>query len=653
MVSFRTLVSTSLLVWSGLICGMTSAQEQSLEQKSAFSDTWPRIFTFRGENSKTANASYEAWEAAQDGTSGFIKKFIPEEVPIAAATPGFANRYAESHPDKLALLHLNGEARQVCDFPDVRDRYFPGHWVYLPGSVLTADCSATENVVKVKNAKPLNQKGYIVRKGEKSGYLPQMVILVRLDEEGNRLWYESEFAEISQVDLEAGCLTLRRGVYGTEPLAYKAGETYIAPIAGGLWGKEVMFYYNLSSTCPRDKNGKQALDVYSDEIAAWLQPKGVLRQFDGICFDVNYSDVSRRGAKWDVDNDGKADGGWIAGRNVWKEGDLTFFAKLREKIGDRYLITADGQHWDNQQFPGLLNGIESEGLVQHNDMWRGFSRTMNTHTYWMNHLGDKQQLRYVVMKLMGQDVSKAFTSRRFGAACASCLGAAVTVPVGEDKNKCQGFEFIPSPYDQEGRLGHPKGELIRCFRSAAASDLLNGQTLHLDHSCCRQYKDGEVAELEYTLENVKLPAGDVVISVKAELLEHDSDLSEEYDVPALLWLEPENLPKYNASKLYDSYFKELYGLFGKGEGDEMTFYYRNMEAGLRDLKFRVRGANAALIKEVRIYNAPDVILRQFEHAVVVANPSLQPVSINLSEYLQVKGLKTVTVPPVDAVYVEM
>ena len=455
MNSFRTLLTASLLLWSGLICGQTSAQAQEPGQKSAFSDTWPRIFTFRGENSKTANASYNAWAEAQNGTSGFIKKFIPEEVPIAAATPGFANRYAEKNPEKLALLHLNGEARQVCDFPEVRERYFPGHWVYMPGTLLAENCSAVNTVLKVKNPKPLKQKGYIVRKGDKPEYLPQMVILVRLDEKGNRLWYESEFAEISALDSEAGTVTLRRGVYGTEPLAFRGGKTYIAPVAGGLWGKHVMFYYNLSSTCPKDKNGKQASDVFSDEIAAWLQPEGVLRQFDGICFDVNYSDVSERGAKWDVDNDGKADGGWIAGHNVWKEGDLNFFATLRKKIGDSYLITADGQHWDNQQFPGLLNGIESEGLVQHNDMWRGFSRTMNTHTYWMNHLGDKPQFRYVVMKLMGQDVRKALTSRRFGAACAACLGAAVTIPVGEDKGKCKGFEFIPSPYDKDVPDGLP------------------------------------------------------------------------------------------------------------------------------------------------------------------------------------------------------
>ncbi len=629
-----------------------SAQTEEFGRKSVFEGTYPRFLSFRGENNKVANSGYEAWCAALEGTSGFIKKFIPEEVPIAARTPEWANRHVARHPEQLALLHLNGEARQLCEFPEVRDRYFPGHWVYMPGTVLIQDCKAGDTELKVKNVKVLKQRGYIVRKNNPPTFLPQMVILVRLGEKGEKLWYESEFAEIRNLDPETGSVSLNRGVYGTEALNFQAGKTYVAPIAGGLWGKHVMFYYNLSSTCPEDKEGRKANEVYADEIASWFRKDGLLRNFDGIAFDVNYFDVSERGAIWDVDNDGHADGGWIGGRNVWKEGDIAFFAALRGKLGDDYLISADGQHWDNQQLPTLLNGIESEGLVQHNDMWRGFSRAMNTHGYWRAHGTRTPDFRYVVMKLMGKDVQQALSARRFGSACAACLGAAITVPVGDDKGKCRGFDFLPEAFSEEGSLGAPVGELVRYFRSVPAQPLLNGKEVRLAQDCCRTYKDGEVPELEFTLKNVTLPAGDLVFTVKAAVLEHDFGQAAAYQIPATLWLEPQQLPRYDKNRMYDSYFKDLYGWFGAGEGDEMTFYFRNMEAGTQDLKFRIRGARAAVLHEVMVYPAPDVILRRFEKAVIVANPSMKPVTLKLSDHLPGAPATVVTVPPVDAVYVK-
>ena len=95
-------------------------------------------------------------------------------------------------------------------------------------------------------------------------------------------------------------------------------------------------------------------------------------------------------------------------------------------MGQNFIITCDGQHPINQQAVGVLNGIESEGLVQHNDGWRGFSRTVNTHLYWD-----------VVLKLMdGNDQHHAERLRRFGVATASCLGAYTTVP--------DSYSFLPS-----------------------------------------------------------------------------------------------------------------------------------------------------------------------------------------------------------------
>ena len=212
-----------------------------------------------------------------------------------------------------------------------------------------------------------------------------------------------------------------------------------------------MWFYNLSSTCPRDRAGKQVGELYAEEIASWFAPDGRLHAFDGIAFDVNYFDVSERGAQWDVDNNGTADGGWIAGRNVWEEGDLAFLARVRELLGDGRLLSADAQHASNQQVPALLDGMESEGFVQHNDMWRGFSRAVNTHLYWMGHRRSDLDFRYVVLKVMGPDAPDALRMRRFGAAAACCLGAFTT--------DVSGREYLPEPFRNPGSWSRPPGLL--------------------------------------------------------------------------------------------------------------------------------------------------------------------------------------------------
>ena len=612
-------------------------------------ETYPKYFSFRGENNIKANSDYNLWEAYNEGRSGIIRKFITEEVPIDDKTPGFASTYSKRNPDKLLMLHLNGEARQVNGFPDVNESYFPGHWVYGPGTIVTSDCSSSDTCLDVNDATILDLPGYWVRRSSPKRFFPQMVIIVRLDDNGERLWYESEFARIKSVDTSKNKVYLERGVYGSKTLDYKGAKTYIAPIPGGHWGTDVMFYYNMSSTCPRDKNGLQATDVYVKEISSWFKDGGKLNDFDGIAFDVNYFDVSSRGKDWDTDNDGIADGGWINGINVWREGDINFFSMLREELGDDILITADGQHWCNQQIPNILNGIESEGLVQHNDMWRGFSRAINTHSYWINNSKRPNALRYVVMKLMGKDSDNPLQMRRFGAATAMCLEAAITEPVGEGVEG-KDFSFLSEEYRQEGSLGHARSEIIRHFRSTDKvweSDFAaNGLTVNLD---VKERNDGEVAYIEFDLNDVAIPAGDVIFTVEASMNENISISGKENDVPAILWLEPESLPTYDDSKQYDQYFKDIYGLFNKR--DEMTFYFRKMKEGKQKIHLKIYGAKSVTIHNVCLYAAQDVIIRDFDNATIVVNPSLESADINLDQYFPNYGIGSVSIPPVDAVFI--
>ena len=111
-------------------------------QKSLFRYEYPACLAFRGELNRWTRSDSLAWAASVDSASGFIKKFISEELEIGPQMAGWANGYAGARPEKLALLHLNGEARRICGHPEVQERYFPGHWVYLPGTEVTAPLSS-------------------------------------------------------------------------------------------------------------------------------------------------------------------------------------------------------------------------------------------------------------------------------------------------------------------------------------------------------------------------------------------------------------------------------------------------------------------------------------------------------------------------------
>jgi hypothetical protein len=602
---------------------------------------------------------YAAWCDSVRGASGVIRKFMPEELTrIHPESVGWASGYAAEHPESLMLLHLNGESRQVLDFPDVHERYFPGHWVHEPGALLAGSVGPGDTVLQVQDARPFKIKAYINRErdGDKS-WFPHHIILVPMDSDGNRLWYESEYAIVKSADYERNTLTVDRGQIFSKARAFKSEQTYVAPLAAGVWGGKPMWFYNLSSACPPDRNGRNAADVFVDEIAGWVSPGGPLTNFNGIAFDVNY--WVARTPLWDTDNDGQSDGGLIAGRNVWRDGDWIFLQRLRQALGDNRLITCDAQHEGNQQAVGVLDGIESEGLVQHNDGFRGFSRTVNTHLYWQQNNTREQAFRYVVLKLMDQnDEARGDQLRRFGTATACCLQAFVT---GTGKT------FLPAEFSVPGSLGFPDGELIRPAQRSpdllAETDLL--QRLQGD-SCSIRRKDGRLlitAEpakdplqpMTVTLKNLKVPPGDLTVFVTMEALDPLEGFTPDDRVPRLVRAEFSKVPDYGEGRKVNEFYAKLYGYIGTHGPSVVSFYLRRPGCGaeLMDITFQIEGRGRAALHSITAHSAPDVLVRAFDHGIVAVNPALESVTVPVAALFPgISGLpESLVIPALDAQFV--
>lgn len=631
------------------------AQQRNLSEKEAFGAELPQFYQFRGEMKRSSHADYTTWCSSVSASSGIIKKYMCEELKINPAVCEWANRFSQTHPQKLHLLHLNGEGRQVNDYPEVCNKYFPGHWVYEAGSTLTEDCDEKQTRIKVAATSCFLQKAYIYRNLSPVVWKPHYVLLVELDEQGNRRWYNSEVAHITAINADTRTLTVERGKTNTRSRSFKAGKTYLAPIAGGVWGNDVMFYYNLSACCPKDKNGQTAADVFTDEIAGWFASKGILENLDGIAFDVNYFDVSKH-KEWDTDNDGKADGGWIGNRNIWREGDWRFLQNLRQRMGNDFIITCDGQHSVNQQAVGILNGIESEGLVQHNDGWRGFSRTLNTHLYWRVFNPLPLQFYYVVLKLMDvHDSRQTDRLKRFGVATASCLGAYTTAP--------DSYSFLPA-WVQSRSFGRVQGELIRCAKSTPEVLKKTPDSLakegKLRGEDCRITIEGNFVKvtsdhpdknrtMTLSINDLELPAGDLTFFIEAKTMDNASMDA----IPRFMHVHLSNLPSYKEDKKASEFYENLYGLIGN-QKHENAYYFRRqgVAAGRQTLKLTIEGTEKVCIYSIKVYNKPDILIRCFEQAIVCVNPSLEIQEVDLSAFVPGYPSQQTTVGAVDAVFIQ-
>ncbi len=449
-----------------------------------FTRGWPRAFFFRASEGMAANpqVSYQDWDRTFARLCGIEGKVLDEEVPgRSKRNVEFFTRFKSQHPRQLVLLHYNGNSR---DPRDGIEEYFAGHWVYYTGCRLTRDlpAQAGEAELHVENSRLFRTK--MGRYGDKNEDLG----LCLLDDQGRPDWRFSEQLQLLSVDAARNVLQVRRGCYGTKPRAFPAGKSYVAAhVTEGPWGKRsnLLWYYNFSTRCPRDPAGRTCTDVHVDELAREFGPGGRLQAFDGVEFDVlNHQrwPAGGRGERGiDTDGDGRHDGGFHDGLNVYGIGVYEFCRLLRERLGDDVLLLADGHSPNSQRAFGQLNGIESEGWPTLRDWdFRDWSGGLNRHFYW-DAFGRRPVFSYFNHKyIQGQEgryPDIPFSRHRLALAAAQFVNAAVTyslAPPGARREMPPVWDELWAGEEQKiGWLGNPRGPARRLAREAP--DQLKGQ----------------------------------------------------------------------------------------------------------------------------------------------------------------------------------
>lgn len=656
-----------LLLFGALILSVVSISADPVDpnDKEALSGSYPKPILFRQDKVTKINKSYSAWRDSILPGVGSIKKVMGEELlDLNPDLPKWIARYQEERPESLFLVHLNGEARQTHLDEAVHRRFFPGHWVYLPGVEILETIELGQTSLLVSDTKPFSMKAYVNAR-RPDVLFPHDALLVRVDERGRRLWSTAEYVRLESIDHDQNRVSVARGRYFSTEKDFPKGNTVLLPIDAGVWGGQPMWFYNFSADCPRDSHGKTAAQRFSEEIAEWFD--GPLSHLDGVAFDVVHWEARR--PEWDVNNDGAADGGFVSGRHSWRDGGWEFLESVRHALGDTRIITADGHREFSQRALGLLNGIEFEGPVKHNDAFRGFSTTLNFVGYWQRFNERRPQFNYAVLKFRNdRDEEARERLTRFGYGLATVLGLAVGVQSVPDDRPAGWLGRVVSPLvrpilDAKDLLGVDAQQTSRSWFESW--QVTNGDVRKIGDAAVQitGTADHPLVPIQVSFELGDLGDGDIVVSFEARSTRPLLGFPAGSTVPRLIRAEIQGVQDFGEGRLNQAMYTSAMALAGTEDFFPVKFYFRNRgSAKSLKLKMDIEEQGGMLLRNIEIRRGADVLARQYERGVVLVNPALSAQYVDLrnlfpaaTPLLAEDGSEldhVVKIPAVDAVFLE-
>src|SRR5699024_4343328 len=188
------------------------------------SDTnkYPLTYYFRGPELATVRGTvpYETYKKSYQLGSGIIGKVMTEELPHGDLVRPYFDRYKEENPNKLALLHYNGNAREAMDAVN-SGNYFAGSWLYATGGHTSGAIPKTKENTTIEIS---NTQQFMVNND--NPIKSSDVAIVPVKENGELNWFDTEYGKM--VSKTSDTITIERGKYSSEAKEFKAG-TYIAP----------------------------------------------------------------------------------------------------------------------------------------------------------------------------------------------------------------------------------------------------------------------------------------------------------------------------------------------------------------------------------------------------------------------------------------
>jgi autotransporter-associated beta strand protein len=635
-----------------------------LSQLDMFNLGQPQCFDFRDDYLGLKTYSYFTNTISQ--SAGHDPKMFSEEVLTSVANQPYMAQYAAEHPEKLLLCHYNFQQILVMAQPEFTN-FFPGHWIYNPGSTLTAGISATDTVLSVASTANFttNSPPGVLTNND-------VIAMIPIDAYGKRLWDQTEYVVLSSKT--GSTLTVQRGMFRTAAHSFAAGtclEVHPRTYGGDT---NTAFMFNWSADCPLDSRGRNCADVFVAMMANYFQSNQPLNMVHGISSDVLFwirgSPVSvanqNKSYTYDTDGDGLGDNGYdVQGYNRWALGVCDLIRRLRVALGPNRLLSADGTGPDVNEglqwtrLPQYMTGMESEGLASDDDAYcSDWESNINRFRYWTAHTNYSQTLSYIVFKLpiTGTELlTNEVHLSRLTAATTSILGIGMGVGSGWSLTNGvtspsqRGYELWDSlragVTNQLGWLGQPKAWMRpatnapNLFSGGASNWISSNSTITQDTNenawLVRTKGDPygpDSTNMTITCSNLVIPSGDLFFSFQMK-------------AAPLMWF-PTNVFRYvtvtvNGRQVNTNTADALQGVASSEGYTENTFYYRQAGPATVSITLQFEGPQDVWIKNFAMYNTTDVLARGFDHGVALANPANQPYTFNLAQLFPGRALRRI------------
>ncbi len=597
----------------------TNSGDYDLVNKTIFKDTYPKSFVFRRTAERVRPIStYQEWESNNLLLDGIALKAFNEEIGAidSKKATSWLNRYALENPEKLAFLHFNGRGR---DPRFETEKFFPGHWLYYPGTYATQNIAISDSIITVADASKFKTNF-----GIQDGGRNDDILMVPVFANGEKNWDRAE--QVTLVAINGNQIKIKRGRYGTGARTFNSG-IYLAPHAvEGPWGgSNLIWSYNYSKVGPLDENGKRCIDVLSDEISGWFGNGGILSEVNGIQFDIAPRILPGiLGRTIDYNMDGAADGGNFTNKKNYELGLIEFYEILREKLGDNKLIMADGSLETSQRTASVLNGIETEGFGDVGDIYKAFSKTVNAFNYWNDRSTfSLPKLNYVVHKDVESCDALEFIEReRFVLAASQILGAAFNSFIENYPNE-PGFplgiqdELKKGDDNIKNWLGNPTGDYIDLSKNEPDYWINNGLGILTSNSNNIEITGGNYQVINDTLKlnsganskmtiitfkNVTIPTENFTFRFKVKA--NDSLPDYPSSIPRIIKIEILGGTSYS----HDA--KEILGFVNSENYSECSYYVRGLGSNLVDIKITYEGPFGGILTDFELNQSVQALARR-------------------------------------------
>lgn len=596
---------------------------------------------------RNGKGSYEKWQKQQVMPYGHPVDLQTNVLRFAPENYGYANRFAEEHPETIVLSTWRAASGMPRGAPDdgdplgVSDVEFPGHWVVSPGSYLAADATGSATEVSVWSAGNMivGPALMVETTGWVNGTAPQT------------LWDRFEYVLITGVNQTARSVGVERQFNGSPPSrAFPASRTKLLPMPWDMRNRKPYtdWFFNFDRACPRDANGDTAMDVIMRNMVGPLdRASGPLNRVAGLDLASGPLTVSPNNA--DYDHDGIRDPA-----DRYREGVREFYERIRAVIGQDGILTTSL----DMEFVDYINGVNREGLAKPNDPWEKVTRTVNHVLRWQ-----RLQTKLPIIGLAFQqhhdseELLIRIQLQRLLAGYSVCLGIAADVDTKDSPEALNELKIIEL-YKGDEQKRHWLGKPVGVSRPAAhTTNLLNGSnridrgrewaTMLPSITVNRgtAFVDGDELVVRPNLSMQEKTDGrpsdntdnspPKIGNQRQLMMELVFDLDEKSDITIYMEAKSED----------DQIFRNILPPRPSVDVDTgatraeitskdyipVTFYIRGASMGKVQLNFPFDDGGDIRFRSLSVHKAADTFACEFEKGVVLVNPSLEDISFDLEQ----------------------